>query len=273
MNGTSGGQSPSTPEQAASYAALQSRNQLARIVTVGSFLTIFLLVGTLIAFAQGQGAANAEASRTAQNAFNAILPVLAGWVGTVLAFFFSAASQERTAVSLDKAIGQSAGGGGSQVLVSAKMIPTDSILELQKLDDDKNRPEDIKLSTLQDLFNKKQANGSSITRLIFVQNSIFRYIMHSSELNKFLVSASSTTPASPLQDLTFAQMIANQTMLNQISKLVAFVSAAAKLADAKSATEAVPGAQDIIVTATGNASAPMLGWLSNVDLIKALTAS
>ena len=35
---------------------------------------------------------------------SAILPVLAGWVGTVLAFYFSASSHERTSSSLDKVI-------------------------------------------------------------------------------------------------------------------------------------------------------------------------
>lgn len=267
MSGTSGGQPPSTSEQLASNARLESRDRLARLVIVGSFLTIFLLVGTLIG-------TNASGSQTAEKAFNAILPVLAGWVGTVLAFFFSAASQERTAISLDKAIGQSGRGSDSGVLVSEKMIPTSSILELQTLNDGQNRPENINLSTLQDLFKKKQANGTSVTRLVFVQNGIFRYVLHSSTLNSFLVNTAPAPDATAVaQDLTFAQMIADQSILNQISKLVAFVSAATTLADTKLAMDAVPGAQDIIVTATGNASAPMLGWLSNVDLIKAVTAS
>jgi hypothetical protein len=146
------------------------------------------------------------------------------------------------------------------------MIPTGSILELQKLDVE--RPENIKLDTLQNLFKKPQANGQSVTRLIFVENEIFRYVLHVGTFNAFIVE-SSKSPS----DLTFAQLVADQEIHRQISKLLVFVSAATTLADAKNALDGVPGAQDIIVTATGNASAPMLGWLTNVDLIKALTAS
>ncbi|MFZ3310922.1 MAG: hypothetical protein WA280_16295, partial [Xanthobacteraceae bacterium] len=89
-----------------------------------------------------------------------------------------------------------------------------------------------------------------------------------STLNAFLVGKDSN----PAQ-LTFADMLQDPNVLNQISKLVVFVSANTTLADAKSALDKVSGAQDIIVTATGNATDPMLGWLSNVDLIGALQVS
>ncbi len=71
-------------------------------------------------------------------------------------------------------------------------------------------------------------------------------------------------------DKTFADMLADEETLQQVSKLVVFVSAATTLADAKMALDKVRGAQDIIVTPSGNATDPMLGWLSNVDLTKAL---
>jgi hypothetical protein len=51
---------------------------------------------------------------------------------------------------------------------------------------------------------------------------------------------------------------------------VAFVSGAATLADAKAAMDGIPGAQDIIVTKTGDATGDMIGWISNVDLVKLL---
>jgi hypothetical protein len=68
-------------------------------------------------------------------------------------------------------------------------------------------------------------------------------------------------------------MLADEETLSQISKLVVFVAGTATLGDAKTALDKVAGAQDIIVTATGNSTEPMLGWLSNIDLIKALQVS
>jgi hypothetical protein len=68
-------------------ASATGRQRLANMVVIGSFLTIFLLVAMLLAIAQLGGS---RASDLAEKAFNAVLPVLASWVGTVLAFFFSA---------------------------------------------------------------------------------------------------------------------------------------------------------------------------------------
>jgi hypothetical protein len=234
--------------------SLRGRNRIARTVVLGSFLTLFLLIIAVVGLAQ---TSNTTASDAAKTALNTILPVLAGWVGTVLAFYFSSASQERTSASLDKAIAQSGGSSDQSTLASEKMIPLSKIEAVQKLDSD-NTPDKISIATLKSTFN------DTITRILFIENGVFKYIVHIATLNAFLVGKDGNAA-----QLTFADMLLDPDVLNQISKLVVFVSASSTLADAKAALDKVPGAQDIIVTATGNATDPMLGWLSNVDLIKA----
>ena len=246
-------------QQTPAPSALLERYYLARLVVVGSFLTLFLLVGTLIALAQN----NSGASDTAKNAFTAILPVLAGWVGTVLAFYFSAASQERTSASLDKVIGQAAGTPGPGALISEKMVPVSSVVALQKLED-KGGPKGISMDDLRTAFKATLPSGSNITRLLFTENGVFRYVLHIGTFNAFQVQHPDAQ--------TFADLLADEETLRQVSKLVVFVSAGTTLADAKAALDKVTGAQDIIVTGSGNATEPMLGWLSNVDLIKTLQA-
>jgi hypothetical protein len=240
------------------------RDRLARLVVVGSFLTVFLLAGALLALAQGGNAASADA---ASKAFNTILPVLASWVGTVLAFYFSSANQEHTNDILDKAISRASGANtiAPSAPVSEKMIPQAKIHGLQDLKD--RKPADIPISELQRKFEGKLPNGAAVTRLIFVENGVFKFVLHASTLNSFVVHAK------PAENATFEDLLKYEDLANQISKLVVFVSAASTLAAAKMALERVSGAQDIIVTTTGNATEPMLGWLSNVDLTKALPAS
>ena len=264
-----GVQQPTTSEQVAAESRLSGRNRLARLVVVGSFLTLFLLVGTLLVLAQG-GADSKDAATTAQNAFNAILPVLAGWVGTVLAFYFSAASQERTSVSLDKAIGQSTATTGPSTPVSQAMIALGSILKLQDLG--LKKPEEIPLTELETAFKEPGPKGMIASRLVFVENSVFRHIVHISTFNAFVLKRTTGNNSTTIDKLTFADMLADPETLNQITKLVVFVPATASVGEAKTALDSVVGAQDVIVTGSGDAGAPMLGWLSNVDLIKALTA-
>jgi hypothetical protein len=252
-----------TSEQATAQAA-QARYRLARGVVVGSFLTLFLLVAALIGLAQSLNTDSSEAAKnafdTAKNAFTAILPVLAGWVGTVLAFYFSAASHDRTSESLDKVISQTGGGPSPGTPVSEKMIPVSLIAGLQKLDD--KQPKDITIPDLRKAFEQPLPNGAKVTRLIFLERGAFKYILHGATLNEFIV----THP----NDTTFANMLADERTVREISKLVVFVSARTTLGEAKAALDKVSGAQDIIVTDSGNAPEPMLGWLSNIDLTKAL---
>jgi hypothetical protein len=227
------------------------------------------LVSTLVALAKFE--AGAAASSVAEKAFNAILPVLAGWVGTVLAFYFSSASQEHTTDILDKAMERASSGRTVDgTLASAKMIPRSKILRLRELRDERNAPDKLALSTLQNDFNATDAEHP-ITRLMFLDGDAFKYILHVGTLNKFLAKSSERL-ISPTS-LTFDDLLKDQGIATEISTLVAFVSVASTLSEAKAALDKVPGAQDIIVTATGNPTEPVIGWLTNVGLTKALTVS
>jgi hypothetical protein len=125
-------------------------------------------------------------------------------------------------------------------------------------------PQDIPLDELKQRF---QGNGGPpVTRLVFHSNQNFRYVLHVGTLNQFLVKPAPTPPTN------FDDLLKDPESRKQISELIAFVRASATLADAKAALEAVPGAQDIIVTETGAPIDRMLGWLTNVDLTKNLTA-
>ena len=75
------------PKQVELGTQVSGRDRLARYVVVGSFLTIFLLCSVMVALRDDK-----DTAIIAKDAFNVILPVLAGWVGTVLAFYFSSAN-------------------------------------------------------------------------------------------------------------------------------------------------------------------------------------
>jgi hypothetical protein len=256
-------QQPIDPEAEQARERDRNRHRLARIVVLGSFLTIFLLVGALLAIGQ-----SGSPTEIAQNTFNTVLPVLAGWVGTVLAFYFSAQSLERTSNTLDRAIASQTAARplGPVDRVSENMIPIGSIRG--SFDLSRQPPNEIFLSEIERRF-KEGEDNQPITRLIFLENKVFRYILHASALSAFLLNI---RPPAEREKLTFADLLADPETAWQISKLVAVVSASATLGEAKSALESVTGAQDIIVTASGKSNEPMLGWITNVDLVKLLSA-
>lgn len=236
------------------------RFRLALVVVLGCFLAIFLMVFALFVIKAPETAA------TAETVFNVILPVLASWMGTVLAFYFSAQSLETTSDNLKQALGQPARPIGGGTKISEKMIPISSIRG--RIDLAEKPAGTIKLSDLQEQFGTPANGATIVTRLMFLEKSIFRYVLHVGTFNGFLVKRGGSAG-----DLTFADLLDDADIKQQISKLVVFVAESATLADAKIALDAVPGAQDIIVTENGDAGAAMRGWMTHTDLSKAISAT
>lgn len=250
-------------QQEMARQSLIGRNNIAGWVVVGSFLTIFLMVGAML----GLAVAGSEVSVTqlAEKTFNIILPVLAGWVGTVLAFYFSAQSLDRTSATLDTAIKAGGSGSASGPGVGDVMLPIGSIRGL--IDLDTKKPESIKLSELKAQFDAGPEAGGPITRLVFVNRGVFQHVLHVGTFNGFLVKRATDDPL----NLSFADLLADPEMSKKISDLVVFVLPTASLTEAKAALDGVAGAQDIIVTERGTKDSPMRGWLTNVALTRALT--
>jgi hypothetical protein len=246
-------------ETAPQANSLRARARLAGWVVLGSFTGIFLMVGTLLVMANPN--TPPAVNDTAKNLFNAVLPVFAGWTGTVLAYYFSAATQERTSDSLDKAINKTDGGGSDSTTVSEVMIAYQNIKELIELD--KTPPDAITLEDMNDRFRR-------VERLVFVDKHAFKYVVHSGTFRKFRDIQGAAQPTG--QAMTFKNMLDDAETLTTITKLLVFVPASTTLSQAKAAMEAVTGATDIIVTGSGKQDAPMLGWLTDSDLTRNITA-
>jgi hypothetical protein len=318
-----------------------SRYQLARIVIVGGFLTIFLLVGALLGLSRS--GVESETTKVADKIFNVILPVLAGWVGTVLAFFFSAQSQERMSNTLDKQIERAATGGAapSDRLVVQAMITFSAIrgaVDLDVVD-----PAKLTVREMVGRFSGKvpaapavgtppaggdagtggetgagggggtaggagaggdtgvgggagagggaaagdaaqQGGGGQpaapadpagpapqpLSRLVFVKGNVFRYVMHESVLNAYWRRVAEADKTADPGAKTLNDILSQPDLMAMVSRQLAFVPCSATLAQAKTAMERVAGAEDVVVTATGVPAEPMMGWLTDRDLLKAI---
>ncbi len=60
------------------------------------------------------------------------------------------------------------------------------------------------------------------------------------------------------------------TFQDYITKYVKFVAVTGSLADAKRAMESIEGSQDVMVTASGQYSEAIIGWITNVEIVKVL---
>jgi hypothetical protein len=82
---------------------------------------------------------------------------------------------------------------------------------------------------------------------------------------KFLAKQPPGAATAPTLE-TFLNFETDGTTMQTVVSRIAFVSQGATLADAKEKMTSVPDCQDVFVTATGQRSEPVLGWITNADI-------
>jgi hypothetical protein len=191
--------------------------------------------------------------------FNALLPLLGTWVGTVLAYYFSSKNFEAASQSVERMVTLTTEQKLAQIFVDKEMIPAARIVVAQIPAG--KAAKDVPLKDLRSRL------GGKITRIPIVDaNGIVQYILHQSGLFKFIADkALAGTAASDIDKLTLQDLVDDAELKNWVGNIV-FVSEQASVGAAKQAMEAQPGCQDLVVTKTGSKTEPMLGWMTNTDI-------
>src|SRR5688500_6194752 len=116
---------------------------------------------------------------TSQRIFNALLPLLGTWVGTVLAYYFSRKNFESASQSVERMVTLTAEQKLGVLVVGKEMLRPGQIT-LYTIAAGKG-PSDVPLKDLRDML------GGKITRIPIVDsNGILMYVVHQSSLFKFL---------------------------------------------------------------------------------------
>lgn len=155
--------------------------------------------------------------------------------------------------------------------VQYEMIPFGRIVAITSPDDNLGT---IDLAELKKKFGEKGSGGTPVTRLhLFDTKNHSLGILHRATWLEMLEQGraqSINVDSGSLGDVMKLDFpsAAGETFEDLITGSLAFVGRDKTLADAKTAMEAVPGCQDVIVTENGNKTMPVLGWITNVDIAK-----
>lgn len=186
-----------------------------------------------------------------------ILPVVAAWVGTVLAFYFSkenfvAAAEKTTDLVMhltDRKL--------QEVPVSSVMIPIEKAEKLQS-----DKPDaDIKLkSEIMDGFFAK----TNVNRVPIVTGAmVVKYILHRSMFDKFIASKALDKTPPKLEDLTLDEML-KDAAYKAIALGFRTVKQDSNLGAVKAIMDANPECSDVFVTDDGSRTSAARGWITNV---------
>ena len=200
--------------------------------------------------------------KQAMNIFNVVLPVVASWVGTVLAYYFGRENFEAANQRVSELVQRLSPEQLAKSPVTSIMRSFAETVHF-KIPDGKE-DKDIKLSSIMDLY-----DGKNITRIPVVhEGNKPKYMIHESRINKHIADGGKKTD-------TLADFIAAQKKLNvEFGEYKGFIVVAedTTIADAKQRMEKISSCQDIFISKKGASDEPLTGWISNLRLGKYLEA-
>lgn len=207
--------------------------------------------------------------------FNAVLPLLGTWVGTVIAYYFSKANFQTANEAMRKTYRDLVEERLRKVTVKEAMIPYGPGMVRVELDE--TQPDNGERISLKSEFLDRLGGG--VTRIpVFNKQRQGRFIIHESLLYKFVADIALHPPTPPIDaaGATLKDFLDHDggRMRRIVSRSITYVGADATLADAKAAMESQAarereaGCQDVFVTETGAAAEPVLGWLTNIEIGK-----
>lgn len=225
-----------------------------------------VMVGAIVAESRGSNGAVLDAARLL---FSSLLPLFGTWVGTILAFYYTKENFEaasRGTLDVVRTVAQRL----NTTPVTDVMMPRSKIISVTAPDGLR----ELAITEVEKKFEAEGENGQRISRLLILDaGGACVGILHRSVFNEILANGlRSKPPVDPTAD-KLGKLLelkypahSGKTYLDFVRDTVAYVGRERSLADAKAAMEQRPGCQDVVVTATGDRTEAVLGWISNVDI-------
>jgi hypothetical protein len=221
------------------------RWQLARNITLGSIAGIAIIAGLALWLAK-------DKSAMAQMVFTATIPLLASWVGTVLAYYFSSESLEAATRSVKALV---------SVEEKLETIPVaDVMIKIWDMTwfkhDDTRKVKDI----LEEL--KIAGKGE---RLPFLdENKQPVYMLHKSSIDSALVEADQKYQEMTIAEVTFQELFEKVPSLKALAEnSFGILDKDASLKAVRSEMAKIKNCQDVFITENGTKFSPVIGWVTN----------
>jgi hypothetical protein len=216
---------------------------LALIITIVSITGIGVVTALVVIFATDKKVAT-------QMVLTAVLPLLAAWVGTVLAYYYSSESLEAATRSVKALVTPEE--KLKAISVTEVMISLHEIIYFTYSDDLK----------AQDILEKLKASGKG-NRLPFLGDKKQPiYMLHKSAIDNALVERA--LAGENVAELTLKELFEKVSGLKELAQQsFGVIGEDATLADAQSEMRRIGNCQDVFVTKNGRKDSSIVGWITN----------
>lgn len=219
------------------------RWKLALTITILSIVSIGVIAGLVIGLAGDKGAAS-------QSVLAAVLPLLAAWVSTVLAYYYSSESIEAATQSVKDLMSPEE--KLKSILVKDKMLKLYEILYFTYTDE----------LNVQEMLNKLKTSGKGYRFPFLGEDKQPVFMLHSSAVAEAMVERS--LAGDDLSTLTLKNLFDKVKGLKALAEgSFGVLVENATLADAKSEMQRINNCQDVFITENGRKDGAVIGWVTN----------
>lgn len=239
-------------------------------ITLAIVAGIIIIAGvSLLIIAKGEPQGTEKAINLISNVFHSLLPVIATWVGTVIAFYFGKVNFEAASKSVQDLVNKIT--NSDDKLKATKVTDKGVMRLISEISYNKDiaDKEDKNINVQKDLFDFIDTNKKGDRLPIFTSKNVTRYILHESTLNefarKFTNQKYDALKDKKIEDITLDDLVNNTDteMKSKLIKSAEFVSKNANLYEANDKLKANALCQDVFVTETGNETEEVIGWITN----------
>lgn len=219
------------------------RWRLARTITFLSILGITVVASMAIYLAKDRAVAS-------QAVLTAVLPLLAAWVSTVLAYYYSSESIEAATQSVKDLM--SPDERLKTTFAADKMIKLQELVYFTFTDE---------LKVL-DMLDKLKASGKGYRFIFLGEKNQPEFVLHKSAIDEALVERS--LKGDEIAHMTLKDLFSKVAGLKEKAEAsFGVVAEDATLSDAKAEMERIKNAQDVFVTGNGRKEGAVIGWITN----------
>jgi hypothetical protein len=222
------------------------RWKLALIITSLSIAGIAIVAALVIVLAKDRSAAS-------QTVLTAVLPLLAAWVSTVLAYYYSSESIEAATQSVKSLMSPEE--KLKTILVVDEMIKLHEMVYFSYSDDLK----------VQDMLDRLEESGKGYRFPFLGDKNQPQYMLHKSAIDDALLKLSRA--GDDITQITLKELYEKDAKLKALAEgSFGVVAEDASVADAKAEMQRIKDAQDVYVTDNGRKDGAVVGWLTNRDI-------
>jgi len=261
------------PTDDKSEADSEFRVALAKTVTAWALVAILAIAGLIIVVAGVNAIWRTDQIDNffdiAKYVLGVLLPVIGAWVGTVLAFYFGQASAEAASTSAANLVRQLSPREKLQAEPAGHAMMKIGDATTFKMPTDKTEA-DITIKQLIDEGFEKDKSSPRQRLPIFDTQGKGKYVLHRSTIDAF-VAPKKHPPDVDESTLSLKALLEDPKLKDYIVNSFMALSEDKTLADAKDILDKNPQCLDLLVTQDGTRNGTVVGWITNVDVLKAAT--